>query len=387
MRVAGSRYVEFSVQMYDDYYLPMHPFGFALSGLSEDETKDVELAHLLLATAEKVGYQQLDRASKLLLQCELISSARANPVQRIVFDFAEALRERIAKETGRVTFKGNQQEDEIFQGLSTNPAYVRIHQQLPFGQVWQFTGIQSIIENVALESKVHLIDIEIRSGVQWTVLMQALAERQECPIELLKITAVGSTSKEKIEEAGKRLVSVAESLNLPFSFKSVFVSDMKDINEDLFEIEDDEAVVNYAPLVLRTMISRPYCLEILMRVIRNLNPSLMIVIEVEANHNSSSFVSRFIEALFYYSAFYNCIETCMKQNDERMISEAILRGGIRNIVAEEGSRRTTRSVKMDVWRKFFARFRMVEIGFSEPSLYQASLVVAVFARLIRMGNV
>jgi len=48
--------------------------------------------------------------------------------------------------------------------------------------------------------------------------MQALAERHDCPIELLKITAVGSTG---IEETGKRLANVAESLNLPFLFKPV----------------------------------------------------------------------------------------------------------------------------------------------------------------------
>ena len=81
--------------------MPMHPFGSALLGLSEEETRDVELAHLLLASAETVGYQQYERASKLLLRCEWISSARANPAQRVVFHFAEVLQERIDKEFGR----------------------------------------------------------------------------------------------------------------------------------------------------------------------------------------------------------------------------------------------------------------------------------------------
>jgi hypothetical protein len=58
---------------------------------------------------------------------------------------------------------------------------------------------------------------------------------------------------------------------------------------------------------------------------------------------------------------------------EKMFSE-----GIRNIVAAEGSERVTRNVKMDVWRAFFARFRMVEMSFSNSSLYQASLVAKNF---------
>ncbi|KAK9930722.1 hypothetical protein M0R45_027750 [Rubus argutus] len=381
MRVAGARYVQFSSQGCDDSYMPMHPFGCALSGLSEEEMKDVELAHFLLAAAEKVGYQQFERASRLLLQCEWIANIKGSPAQRVVYYFTEALRERIEKETG--VGSTNKENEEILpehvQGLSTNIAYITCHQEVPFHRVMQFVGIQAVIENVANESRIHLIDLEIRSGVQWTGLMETLAEREECPVELLTITAVGVRGKQKIKETGERLESVAKSLNLPFQFKELIVSDMGDIKDQLFnEVEDDEAVVVYAALVLRTMLPRPRCLENLMRVMRNLNPCLMVVIEVEANHNSPSFVNRFIDALFFYSAFFDCLEFCMKQEKYRVMVEEMFSEGIRNIVAAEGSERVTRNVKMDVWRAFFARFRMVEMGFSNSSLYQASLVAKNF---------
>ncbi|KAM5575959.1 DELLA protein RGL1-like [Rosa sericea] len=373
MRVAGARFVQFSSQGYEDFYMSMHPFGYALSGLCEEETNDVELAHLLLAAAEKVGYQQFERASRLLLQCEWIASFKGTPVQRVVCYFVEALRERIEKETGLYTSKGNEEMSHHVHGMGTNLAFIACHLDVPFHPVLEFAAIQTIIENVANESRIHLIDLEIRFGSQWTGLMEALAERDECPVELLTITAVGVRGKQSIKETGERLTSVAKSLNLPFQFKEVIVSDMEDINDRLFEeIEDDEALVVYAPLILRTMIPRPRCLENLMRVMRNINPSLMVVIEVEANHNSPSFVNRFIDTLFYYSAFFDCVETCMKQEKYRVIMEGLLREGIRNIVAAEGSERVTRSVKMDVWRAFFARFRMVEMSFSNTSLYQAN---------------
>ncbi|KAG5568712.1 hypothetical protein H5410_064279 [Solanum commersonii] len=57
-------------------------------------------------------------------------------------------------------------------------------------------------------------------------------------------------------------------------------------------------------------------LDSLMRVIKGINPRAMIVIEVEANHNSPVFVDRFVEALFFYGAFFDSLEDCMK-NDER----------------------------------------------------------------------
>ncbi|KAI9098981.1 hypothetical protein K1719_024748 [Acacia pycnantha] len=52
---------------------------------------------------------------------------------------------------------------------------------------------------------------------------------------------------------------------------------------------------------------------------------------------------------------------------------------IRNVVAKEGEERTLRHVKVDVWRRFVARYRMVETSYSESSLYQSNLVVKKFA--------
>ncbi|KAF5462412.1 hypothetical protein F2P56_018418 [Juglans regia] len=130
MRVAGGRYIQFRHQMYDDYYMPTHSFGFALPGdLSEDEKRDVELAHLLLAAAEEVGFQQYDHASRLLSRSEWISSARGNPVQRVVYQFSEALRERIEKESGReIHTKRGLEEKDDHQGLSRNHAYLTTYQ-------------------------------------------------------------------------------------------------------------------------------------------------------------------------------------------------------------------------------------------------------------------
>lgn len=64
----------------------------------------------------------------------------------------------------------------------------------------KIAGIQAIAEHLASETKIHLIDLEIRCGVQWTALMPALAERPERPLQLLKITAIGVRSRSQLEE-------------------------------------------------------------------------------------------------------------------------------------------------------------------------------------------
>ncbi|XP_038900209.1 DELLA protein RGL2-like isoform X2 [Benincasa hispida] len=373
LRVAGARYVHFFPEGYDDFYMLTHPCDFAISGLLEDEREDVELAHVLFAAAEKVGYQQFDRASWLLQRCEWTASAYGNAVQRLVFYFAKALRKRIERETGREAIKEQKEEEMNLEALKGC-------MKLPFQQVMHLTAVQAIFEHVKLINRIHLIDLEIRSGVHWSGFMQSLVDLKELPIKLLKITAVISDKCHLTEQVGKWLENVAESLNIPFSFKAILVSDMMEIKEELFETEDDEMVAIYCPLVLRNMISRPASLENLMRVIRNLNPSIMVVSEIEANYNLSSFVNRFIEALFFTASYFDCLKTCIEEDeDSRRKIEALCGKGIENIVASEGSDRVSRSVKIEVWRAFFARFRMEEIELSDSCLSQAKLVAKGFA--------
>jgi hypothetical protein len=368
-----------------------NPFGFSFSCLSDEEKEDVSLAESLLACAEKVGYQQYERARKLLSQIESLSSKKGNPVKRVIHYFAEALQQRIDKETGRVSVSTNNMQkmgplfdpQEVSKDL--NPAMIAFYEDLPFSQVSIFTCVQALLENVNDAKKIHVIDLEIRKGCQWTILMQALQSRNECPLELLKITAIESgnsdTSKHIVEDTGKRLKDFAQSLNIPFSFDIVIVSDLLNIREDLFKIDSEETVAVYSQFALRSMIQQPDKLETIMRVIRTINPMVMVVAEIEANHNSKSFVNRFIEALFYFSAYFDCFENCMKGDEKnRFILESMyFSHGIRNIVAEEGAERKSRNVKIDVWRAFFTRFGMVETELSMKSLYQAELVAKRFA--------
>lgn len=382
-RFAGEIFIQSSSQIVDGLSMVSHPFNLSFSGLSNEEIKDVELAGFLLASAEKVGCQEYDRAKRFLNQCDSLSSDTGTPVQRIVYYFSEALKEKIDRETGRFKSKGLErvQKVDIDEAImSPNPATLACHQTMPFAQITQFAGIQAIIDNMAEASRVHIIDLGIMSGIQWAILMQALASRQEGPIELLKITAIGTTSKHLIEDTGRRLRSFAESMNLPFSFKIVMVSDILDLKENLFETDATEMVAVFSQFLLRSMIVVPDRLEALMRIIRKISPYIMVVIEVEANLNSPFFVSRFIEALFFYSAYFDCLEACMKRdNVNRVVTESRYFGeGIRNILAAEGNERKIRNVNIDVWRAFFARFGMLEADLSMSSHYQAKLLTEKF---------
>ncbi|XP_038699112.1 DELLA protein 1-like [Tripterygium wilfordii] len=204
------------------------------------------------------------------------------------------------------------------------------------------TGIDEI---VAEAKKVHIIDLGIKCGVQWTILMQALASRHECPLELLKIIFVGFTSSHT-EVQGKRLMGFAQTMNLPFSFKVVIISDILDLKEDQFELDTEETVSIYSEFFIFNLIAQPDRLDYLMGVIRNMNPCIMVVIEVEANINSPAFVSRFVE-------------------------------GIRSAAVADGNEWRAHHIKIDIWRAFFSRFRMEEkdLSISMSSLYRLRLLL------------
>ncbi|XP_038722231.1 DELLA protein RGL1-like isoform X2 [Tripterygium wilfordii] len=378
MKVAGQRFIQSFSEKVDVVPLLNNPFDISFSGISKEEMEDVELVDILLAAAEKVCCQEFELAIKFLSRCDRLSSINGNPVQRVAYYFSEALREKIDQELKGFKKEFSFDMEQIVMDASS--ASLAHRQEVPFCQVEQFAGIQAIIENVAEAKKVHIIDLGIKCGVQWTLLMQALASRHECTLELLKITAVGFSSSQT-EVSGKRLMGFAQSMNLPFSFRAVIISDILDLKEDQFELDTEETVAFYSEFFIFNLIAQPDHLDYLMGVIRNINPCIMVVTEVEANLNSPAFVSRFIEGLFFYGAYFDCIDACMERYDKNRINtEKLLNLGIRSLVVADGNERRARHVKIDVWRAFFSRFRMEEKDLSMSSLYQADLMVKNFAR-------
>ncbi|KAJ0805949.1 putative transcription factor GRAS family [Helianthus annuus] len=360
-----------------------HPYAGSFMGLSGQELKDVQLIENLLLSSEKVAQQQFDRSRKLLDWCDALSSSSGNPIQRIVYYFSKALREKIDRETGRISsFTGSGKKNEHdTQGRIMNTTMTRlsIYQKLPFYQVGHFSAVQALVDRVSKAKRVHVVELAIRQGVHTMILMQALASQPE-PIKHLKITAVGTGFEKQIQQTGGHLKSFAESINLSFSYNVVIVEDMLEFNIDLLELNPREALGVFSMYGLWSMIGQQDRLESLMKVLKSIKPRVMVMCEVATNLNSPNFVNRLIEALFHYGAVFDSLEDCMDGEDEhRGITESMYLGeGIRSIVAAEGAERAVRHVNLNVWRKFFARFGMKEIGFSASSLYQAKLVAGKF---------
>lgn len=158
------------------------------------------------------------------------------------------------------------------------------------------------------------------------------------------------------------------------------VADMLDFNINHLELEKDENVAVYSPFILSSLIVIPNRLEHLMREIRKINPCVIMISEIEANHTSPVFVNRFTEALFFYGALFDSMSDCLVNDDlNRKVLESVFYGQpIRNIVAADGDQRTIRHISIDVWRAFFARFGMSEVELSIESSDEAKLLISSF---------
>ncbi|KAL8544888.1 hypothetical protein ACS0TY_005192 [Phlomoides rotata] len=370
LKLAGERFIHFSSQ---DFF---NTGTFTRPDLSVEDKQDVELAQLLLAAAEEVGNQQLERAMRLLENCQWISSNVGTPVQRAVFYFSEALRERINDEKG----SSNTKQGHIDTCVTRNvDALIAMHRGLPFCQVLHFTAVQTILENINSATRIHLIDYSILSGLHWAAFMQAISTQKRDQNSYLKITAI-ETDKNKAEKIGNVLKSFASYLNLSFSYNLLFLSDIKDLKQDDLGIGPEETVAFLFPAMLKSLISKPACLKNLMDITQKIQASIIVVTEVEANLNSPSFFTRFIDTLFYFGALFDSLDESIAGDDRnRMVIEAgTYRNAIHNIVATEGYQRLSRSVTMNVCRAFFTRFGMQELELSTASLYQAPLIVNQF---------
>lgn len=345
-----------------------------LTTLSSENSKEVHLVQNLLSCAEKVAEKKYECSIQFLKKCGEMSSATGTPIQRLAFYASEALLLKITKETGER--KQLMKPFEPTKFVDSMPIYFKL---FPITQITNLVGSHTILRYLEGSRMIHIVDLEIRSGVQWVQLMQDLSAQTDHPIQYLKITAIGLKSKSKsiLEETGRQLADFAESVNLKFSFKIVIVDDILDLNQEMFDLDSDETVAVYASYTLMTMIGRGDSLEHLMEIMKTLSPCAMIVTEMEANCNSPFYMERFVESLFLFGAFFDSLAECLKGHEtSRMdIESTLFRSSMNNIMAGEGEEMVLRHLPIDIWRGILGGFGLVEMELSFSSLSQANLLL------------
>ncbi|KAJ0243707.1 DELLA protein RGL3 [Hirschfeldia incana] len=340
--------------------------------VDSQETGGVRLVQALVACAEAVQRENLILADALVKRVGSLAASQAGAMGKVAAYFAEALARRI--------YRIHPSSSPAAFAAAVDPSFdeiLRMHfyESCPYLKFAHFTANQAILEAVTTARGVHVIDLGIGQGMQWPALMQALALRPGGPPSF-RLTGVGGDG---IQQLGWKLAQLAQAIGVEFEFKGLTVESLTDIEPEMFDTRpESETLVVNSVFELHPVLARPGSIEKLLETVKAVRPSIVTVVEQEANHNGAVFLERFNEALHYYSSLFDSLEDgVMIPSRDRVMSEVYLGRQIVNVVAAEGTDRIERHETLDQWRKRLGSAGFDPVSLGSDAFKQASLLLAL----------
>lgn len=347
--------------------------------MGDDETSGVQLVHSLLACAEAIQRGNLKLAEQTLHRMQVLGLP-PGPMGKVATHFIDALARRVY---GAASSNGtnNNQSDSLSELL-----HFHFYETCPYLKFAHFTANQAILEAFAGHKQVHVIDFNLMHGLQWPALIQALALRPGGPPRL-RLTGIGPPQpggNDVLQEIGKKLRQLADTVKVEFEFRGVVAVKLDDIKPWMLQVRHGEAVAVNSVLQLHKLLFSDgpvRAIDEVLRSVRALKPKIFTIVEHEANHNNPSFLGRFTEALHYYSTMFDSLEASNfpSESNEQVLAKLYLGREIYNIVACEDAARTERHENLVQWRLRLlkAGFRPIQLGVN--ALKQASMLLTMFS--------
>nr|DAD48001.1 TPA_asm: hypothetical protein HUJ06_017938 [Nelumbo nucifera] len=267
------------------------------------EHQGFELVSSLVACVESIGSKSIAAINHFLARLGELASPEGTSIHRVAAYFTEALALRVGRlwphifhiavprELGR-------SEDDMGTALRL------LNHVSPIPKFLHFTSNEMLLRAFEGKDRVHIIDFDIKQGLQWPSLFQSLASRPNPPSHV-RITGIGE-SKQELLETGDRLAGFADALSLPFEFHAV-VDRLEDVRLWMLHVKEKESVAVNCILQLHKMLydENGGALRDLLGLIRSTNPTVVVMGEQEAMHNEASLEARVCNSLRYYSAIFD----------------------------------------------------------------------------------
>ncbi|GLT74880.1 hypothetical protein SLA2020_466450 [Shorea laevis] len=337
---------------------------------------------LLIDCAAALSEGNIEEASTIINDLRQKVSIQGDPSQRIAAYMVEGLAARMAA-SGKCLYKALKcKEPPSDDRLAAMQILFEICPCFKFGFM---SANGAIMEALKDEKRVHIIDFDINQGNQYIALIQALAKQSSKP-PFLRLTGIDDPESIQratggLEIVGQRLETLAEMLGVPFEFQSV-PSRTSVVNPSMLDCRAGEAlIVNFAFLLHHMpdeSVSTINQRDQLLRMVKNLNPKLVTVVEQDVNANTAPFFPRFIAAYNYYSVVFESLDaTLPRESQDRInVEKQCLAKDIVNIVACEGEERVERYEVAGKWRA-----RMMMAGFKSCSM--SPNVIDMIQKLIK----
>ncbi|CAO2145252.1 unnamed protein product [Urochloa humidicola] len=333
----------------------------------------VDLRTLLLHCAQAVASDDRLHATQLLNGIKQRSSPSGDATQRLAHCFAKALEARLAGIGSQVYRSLMSRRTPTLEFHKSYQLYLTVccFQMVAF----KFSNM-TINKAIAGRKKVHIVDYGEHYRFQWPILLGCMATWEGGPPEV-KITGInhpqpGFRPAARIEQTGRRLTNFAHQCRIPFKFRSV-VAKWETVCADDLNIEPDEVLIVNGLFHLGNLmdeggdIDSPSPRDMVLNNIQKMRPDVFILCTENSTYNAPFFLTRFREALFYYSSMFDMMDaTTSRDNVERIWVEQDLFGQrALNAIACEGSDRVERPETYRQWqvRNRLAGLRQLPLDF------------------------
>ncbi|CAM0874238.1 unnamed protein product [Alopecurus aequalis] len=336
--------------------------GKAARGKLGTNNEVVDLRTMLIHCAQAVASGDRRGSNELLRQIKQHSSPKGDATQRLAYCFAQGLEARLAGTGSQVYQSLVAKRTSVVEYLKAYKLYMAASSFLKV--IMAFTG-KTIINAMEGKSRLHIVDYNVQYGFQWPGLLKFLATREGGPPEV-RITGIdlpqpGFRPAFQIEETGRRLSNCAREFGLPFKFHGIAAKLETVCAEDL-NIDPDEVLVvvssqcGFSNLMDESVVmdkqDSPSPRDMVLNNIQKMRPDVFIESVVNGTYGAPFFVTRFREALFFYSAQFDMLDaTIPRDNDVReLIERDILGRCALNVIACEGADRVDRPETYKQWQ-------------------------------------
>ncbi|GLJ39888.1 hypothetical protein SUGI_0815760 [Cryptomeria japonica] len=356
-----------------------------IDGKKAEGSPGLQLVCLLLNCASAIAEKNKSLAMNLLNKLWSRVSISGNSIERVAAYFTEALSAKFKQINPSFFYNklliAEQPDEKMKEPEMQFDALVAFYRVSPFYQFAHLTANQAIIEAFEGHSHLHIIDFDISHGIQWSSLIQSLSEREDGPA--LCITGFGRDLN-VLNATGTHLSSFAKSHGLTSFEFHPFVEGSKEITAENLQIKQEEIVAVNLVLYLNRLPNSQSSVYSRLRCIQSLKPAIVAVVEHEANHTPTTFLTRFMESLHYYAALFDSLDVCLPlKSAERLRIEKFhfgekikmsireFDGGVDDMMK---SVRETHD-KWETWKTRMERGGFLQTGLSSRCVSQAKLLL------------
>jgi hypothetical protein len=327
-------------------------------GRQQHVNEVVDLRTMLIHCAQSVATGDRRSAAEVLKQIKQHSSPKGDATQRLAHCFAMGLEARLAG-TGSQAYQSLMaQHTSVVEFLKAYSLYMAAS---CFMKVRFIFSNMTICNAVAGRSKLHIVEYGAQHGFQYPGLFHLLARREGGPPEV-RVTAIavpqpGFRPAHQIEETGRRLSNIAREMGVPFKFR-VIAAKWEAVRAKDLNIDPDEVLAVNSECYIgnlmdeSVLVDSPSPRDTVLNNIREMRPNVFVHTVVNGTYGAPFFLTRFREALFFFSAQFDMIDaTIPRDNNERLLIERDIFGTFAlNVIACEGADRVERPETYKQWQ-------------------------------------